>query len=310
VVLVQKDHPKNYFRFTFYARVDNNQKQLNKNASPMCYIEHQWWRYRYSNPSQQLELVECIQYLAQYNTYNPIFDTPLTRSLLEQIADNFMEALQGSISRPYTPEPPVDEPIEPDSDKDSDETNILIWHTPLPSTMSVTIAVTTSTTRTNRQQELEYANPPEVPNPPLFTNLREVQQVFQQAVGRDQTSSDPPNQPFRGGRFPFGGPGGPGGPQGPDGPPGAGGGPLAAPQQPINLGCDMKPTGTLPQMFNGTREQAKDFIKEVLAYLWLNEQVTGFRSLKYKIAFTLTLISRPQVAAWKKHIGEVLDWVW
>jgi hypothetical protein len=75
------------------------------------------------------------------------------------------------------------------------------------------------------------------------------------------------------------------------------------------MGQDMKPTGALPRIFDGTRERAEDFIEEVLAYLQLNEQVTGFRSPKYKIAFTLTLISRPQVTAWKKHIGEVLDQV-
>lgn len=69
----------------------------------------------------------------------------------------------------------------------------------------------------------------------------------------------------------------------------------------------MKPTGALPRIFNGTREHAEDFIEEVLAYLQLNEQVPGFQSPKYKIAFTITLISGPQVAAWKKHIGEVPD---
>lgn len=126
--------------------------------------------------------------------------------------------------------------------------------------MSVTIAVSTTTTRTQVAEELEYANPPQEPAQPIFTNLRQVRQVFRQAVGRDQTSGDTPDHPFRGGP-PVRNLGGPGGPQGPRGL----GDPLAAPQQSIAMGNNMKPSGALPRIFNSTRERAEDFIEEVLA---------------------------------------------
>ena len=65
--------------------------------------------------------------------------------------------------------------------------------------------------------------------------------------------------------------------------------------------------GTLPQIFNGSREKANDFIKEVKDYLQLNEQVPSFNLPQYKIAFTLMLIKGPEVVGWKRDMGRWLD---
>lgn len=94
----------------------------------MCYIEHRWSRYQYLNPNKRLELIEQVQDLAQYNTYDLIFDTPIAPKLpLEQISEELDSALQKSISHTHTPEPPVtDKAAESDSDKESDKMDTAI----------------------------------------------------------------------------------------------------------------------------------------------------------------------------------------
>ncbi len=82
---------------------------------------------------------------------------------------------------------------------------------------------------------------------------------------------------------------------------------VGQPQAPIIPVGDTKATGALPQIFNGSREKADNFIEEVKDYLQLNKQVLGFNSPRYKIVFTLTLIKGPKVAGWKRDMGRWLN---
>jgi hypothetical protein len=65
--------------------------------------------------------------------------------------------------------------------------------------------------------------------------------------------------------------------------------------------------GGLPQVFNGDRARADDFIEEVKGYLRLNQDVAGYNSPIKKVAFTLTLIKGPEVAGWTRDIGAWID---
>ena len=103
--------------------------------------------------------------------------------------------------------------------------------------------------------------------------------------------------PGGGGTGPPGG-GGSGLPRGGGpGQPGGGGQPAAA-QQPIQVAADVKAMGSLPQIFNGDRAKADNFIKEVKGYFCLNADVVGYNSPYKKVAFTLTLIKGDKPAQW------------
>jgi hypothetical protein len=65
--------------------------------------------------------------------------------------------------------------------------------------------------------------------------------------------------------------------------------------------------GSLPQIFDGSREKAQGFIEEVKGYLRLNNGVTGFTSPRMKIALVLTLIKGTEVEEWAKDMGTMLD---
>ena len=109
--------------------------------------------------------------------------------------------------------------------------------------------------------------------------LNQVWANIRQTIGRQPPRGDPepPN------------PGGPGGPN--DGGPNH----LGNVAPPIIQAEDTRTAGALPQIFDGSRDKADDFIEEVKDYLRLNELVPGFNSPWYKIAFTLTLIKGPKV---------------
>jgi len=95
------------------------------------------------------------------------------------------------------------------------------------------------------------------------------------------------------------------------GEPGGGGGdpnlPNNAAHPSVIPAADTRTAGTLPQIFDGSREKADDFIEEVKDYLRLNEQVPGFNSPQYKITFTLMLIKGLEVVGWKRDMGRWLD---
>ena len=63
----------------------------------------------------------------------------------------------------------------------------------------------------------------------------------------------------------------------------------------------------LPEIFNGDRTKAEDFIKEVKGYLHLDQDVAGFDSPMKKVQFTLTHMKGPKVANWVKTMGETIE---
>jgi hypothetical protein len=65
--------------------------------------------------------------------------------------------------------------------------------------------------------------------------------------------------------------------------------------------------GNKPENFYGDRAKADTFIKDVKAYLQLNEDVVGYNSPKNKIAFTLTCMKGDEVSGWTRAMGEMLD---
>ena len=65
--------------------------------------------------------------------------------------------------------------------------------------------------------------------------------------------------------------------------------------------------GQMPSVFDGDRTKADDFIEHVKSYLRVNQDVAGFNSPIKKAALTLTLIEGPQVAGWKRDMGNWLD---
>jgi hypothetical protein len=69
----------------------------------------------------------------------------------------------------------------------------------------------------------------------------------------------------------------------------------------------MRAMGNKPENFYGDRAKADTFIKDIKAYLRLNEDIVGYNSLKNKIAFTLTCMKGDEVSGWTRAIGEMLD---
>jgi hypothetical protein len=65
--------------------------------------------------------------------------------------------------------------------------------------------------------------------------------------------------------------------------------------------------GALPEKFTGDRTQAQNFLDTIKGYIHLNQDVAGFNSPKKKVAFVLTLLEGPEVASWKRDIGEWID---
>ena len=67
---------------------------------------------------------------------------------------------------------------------------------------------------------------------------------------------------------------------------------------PVAIAGDIKNMGQLPFVFDGDRTRADDFIDKVKSYLLLNQDVSGFNLPIKKVAFTLTLIKRPNTVGW------------
>ena len=93
-----------------------------------------------------------------------------------------------------------------------------------------------------------------------------------------------------------GAPGGGGGPAGPPG--GAGPPPVPAPQVgPPGVG-DFRLMGTPPQVFEGDRSHAKDFLEDFKAYVRVNRGVPGFDSPIRLTALFLTFVKGHDTAPW------------
>ena len=114
---------------------------------------------------------------------------------------------------------------------------------------------------------------------------------------------------------PGGGPGGPGGPGGGGGggglpgAPGGGGPPGIPPAQlvPIPAAADLKQLGTGPTVFEGDRQLADAFVREIGSYFRANKGVPGFNSPLRKVAIALTYIKGPRVDGWADDMAVWLD---
>jgi hypothetical protein len=69
----------------------------------------------------------------------------------------------------------------------------------------------------------------------------------------------------------------------------------------------MQAMGNKPENFYGDRAKADMFIKDVKAYLQLNEDVAGYNLPKNKIAFTLMCMKGNEVSGWTRAMGKMLD---
>jgi hypothetical protein len=75
----------------------------------------------------------------------------------------------------------------------------------------------------------------------------------------------------------------------------------------VPAAADMRAMGNKSENFYGDRAKANTFIKDIKAYLRLNEDVAGYNSPKNKITFTLTCMKGDEVAGWTRAMGEMLD---
>jgi Retrotransposon gag protein len=61
--------------------------------------------------------------------------------------------------------------------------------------------------------------------------------------------------------------------------------------------------GNLPQVFDGDRKNARNFLDSILGYFRANSRVPGLNSPIRKVSITLMLIQGPQVATWVRDMG-------
>jgi hypothetical protein len=78
-------------------------------------------------------------------------------------------------------------------------------------------------------------------------------------------------------------------------------------QQAIPPAQGLKESGDLPTIFDGNREKAKQFIRQIKSYLWHNAEVAGFDSPRCKVSLALTLIKGDQVDTWVETMGDWID---
>jgi len=65
--LVEADHPKNKCDYPVLAYMDNNQKEFNKNAIPVCYYNRQWRQVGHSLTYKALTIGDPITIVETYN---------------------------------------------------------------------------------------------------------------------------------------------------------------------------------------------------------------------------------------------------
>lgn len=154
--------------------------------------------------------------------------------------------------------------------------------------MSTTATTTQTTTQTGSGTTESSQNPP--PSNSSLTPSTDVRNALNTFLRRVPGGGGP-------------GGGGPGGGGPPAAPPTAG--PNAA-YQPVAVAGDVELMGQPPQIFDGDRTKADDFVDQVRAYLRLNRDVAGFNS-PMKMAFMLSYIQGKETSAWKRKMGELLD---
>jgi hypothetical protein len=171
-------------------------------------------------------------------------------------------------------------------------------------TIMGTIAHTVTTTQTTQPTSSATASAAAAPAPPAPVTAADITAI-----------NDALNTALR--RFPPRGPGGPGGLGGPEGPGGPGGPgtpgggqprqPPAAQLIPITLAADLRTMGIGPRIFDGDRQMADAFYRELTSYMQVNEGVPGFESPMRRIAMALTYIKGPKVDGWADDMATWLD---
>jgi Retrotransposon gag protein len=71
--------------------------------------------------------------------------------------------------------------------------------------------------------------------------------------------------------------------------------------------ADDRVMGNLPQIFDGDRKNARNFLDVILGYFRANSRVPGLNSPIRKVSIVLTLIQGPQVATWVRDMGAWID---
>jgi len=82
IPLVKADHPKNKRNYLVLAYTDNDQKEFNKNAIPVCYYNGQWRRVGHSLTYKAPTIRDPVAIVETYNLPGEEFNfTPQLRSL-------------------------------------------------------------------------------------------------------------------------------------------------------------------------------------------------------------------------------------
>ena len=215
-----------------------------------------------------------------------------TNGLLKKLHDYDETDSKEESQDSETEEPTIDQQIRQAPINPTLKNSPLVATTSLPSDTMTTTMTTEETTATTTSG---FGTIP--------TQLQRIASAMQKAFQHRKKPETPGGGPPGGGGGPSGGGGGP--PGGGGGPPG--GGQPPANQQPVPPTPDVKAMGSLPQIFNGDRSKADDFIKEVKGYFCLNTNVPGYNSPYKKVAFTLTLIKGDEPAQWVWNMGNWLD---
>ena len=333
ILLVEANHPENKCDYPVLAYTDNDQKEFNKNAIPVCYYNGQWRRLGHSLTYKAPTIGDPVAVVETYDLPGEEFSfAPQLRS----------------------PSPD----IQPDSDRETvkDSDNNVIETTKQPGQLDeqirlIPIPELFTPVSSPRQATISLLKHPKKLSPISSashagmsgTQVQQPSTLSQQlslapVLGTGGTSSSGTAAPASSGltaaatgmpasinaklraslrRYtnppPLGGPpGGSGGGGRGSGPPA---GPLQPPpgqsgtggQAPVAVPADVKAMGGLPAAFDGDCLRADNFIEEVKGFLRLNQDVAGYNSPIKKVAFTLTLMYGPQIAGWKRDVGNFLD---
>jgi hypothetical protein len=205
-----------------------------------------------------------------------------------------------NISRPPTP-PNKDTSTQPQyqGSPSPDQYRVSITTLHQEQQPAATNMATTTTTTTAATTTVRPGTPPADPTLAPPTSNSRSQQItcnLHNAMRR--------NPPTPGGSGGPSGPGGPGGPGRPGGP-GVSQGPPAA--VPAGGNADDRVMGNLPQVFDGDRRNARNFLDSILGYFRANSRVPGLNSPICKVSIALTLIQGPQVATWVRDMGAWID---
>jgi hypothetical protein len=231
---------------------DNEQGTVTKKSKQVCQYLGTWYHVKYNPQRHLFALGE--QYLELHNT-----------DVLLPTEENAIAFAQAYFKLEQTKEETSEESIEEELD-----INRHIQLTPIEpteNTQNMATQLQTAIAGTSGIQQAQQL-PVNPINPAGQACLPVAPATVVAVMATPESIKDIFDRTFR-----RKGPGGPGGPPGGSGgPPGGPGGPTGntgppIPQNPIVQPQDARPMGSLPQIFDGSREKAQGFIEEVKGYL-------------------------------------------